>query len=84
MITTDLADEVPELTIPVYFLHGIYDYTCSYTEAKSYFEQLKAPIKGFYTFDQSAHSPIMEEPEKAQKIMLEDVLNGTNNLADIK
>jgi len=84
MITTDLADEVPELTIPVYFLHGIYDYTCSYSLAKAYFEQLKAPIKGFYTFEQSAHSPIMEEPEKTQKILLEDVLTGTNHLADIK
>lgn len=84
MITTNLADEVPELTIPVYFFHGIYDYTCSYTLAKSYFEQLKAPIKGFYTFEQSAHSPIMEEPQKSLKILLADVLAGTNNLADIK
>jgi len=43
---------------------------------------LKAPLKGFYTFDRSAHSPVMEEPQKAQKIMREDVLARTNNLAD--
>ena len=84
MITTDLAEEVPELDLPVYFFHGIYDYTCSYTEAKSYFEQLKAPLKGFYTFEQSAHSPVFEEPEKTQRILLENVLAGTNSLADVK
>jgi hypothetical protein len=36
-----------ELALPIYFLHGVYDYTCSYTLAKSYVEQLKAPLKGF-------------------------------------
>jgi hypothetical protein len=30
----------------------------------------------------TAHSPVMEEPQKAQKIMREDVLAGTNSLAD--
>ena len=84
MINTDLSQKIPELGLPVYFIHGIYDYTCSYTEAKSYFERLEAPVKGFYTFEQSAHSPLFEEPEKMQKIMQEDVLTGSNDLADIK
>lgn len=82
VITTDLSERMTEFDIPVYFLEGIYDYTCSYTEAKSYFEQIQAPVKGFYTFEKSAHSPIFEEPEKVQKILLEDVLAGTNHLAD--
>ncbi len=84
MLTTDLSFKVPELTIPVYFFHGVYDYTCSYPLAKAYFEKLKAPVKGFYTFENSAHSPMFEEPEKLQQILREDVLAGTNNLADIK
>jgi pimeloyl-ACP methyl ester carboxylesterase len=84
MIATDLAKEVPELDLPVYFFHGIYDYTCSYTEAKSYFKQLKAPLKGFYTFEQSAHSPMFEEPKKTQRILLEDVLAEANSLANVK
>ena len=84
MLATDLSKQVPELDLPVYFFEGIYDYTCSYTEAKSYFEKLKAPTKGFYTFEQSAHSPLFEEPEKMQHILQEDVLGGLNNLADIK
>jgi pimeloyl-ACP methyl ester carboxylesterase len=84
MIATDLAIKVPELEIPVYFFGGIYDYTCSYTLAKEYLEKLQAPMKGFYTFEQSAHSPLFEEPEKMQQILEEDVLHGVNNLADTK
>lgn len=84
MMTMDLSEQLPDLDIPVYFFHGIFDYTCSYTEAKAYFEKLKAPLKGFYTFEQSAHSPMFEEPEKTLKILQEDVLAGANNLADAK
>jgi hypothetical protein len=50
--------------------------------AKSYFAQIKAPVKGFYTFAHSAHSPIFEEAEKMRKILQEDVLAGVNTLAD--
>jgi pimeloyl-ACP methyl ester carboxylesterase len=82
ILATDLAKQVPELKIPVYFFHGIYDYTVSYPLAKDYFEQLKAPVKGFYTFNQSAHSPMFEEPLRMQQILQEDVLAVKNELAD--
>lgn len=82
MQITDLGQQVTKLDIPVYFLHGLYDYTCAYPLAKEYFEKLDAPVKGFYTFENSAHSPMFEEPEKVQRILLEDVLSGTNTLAD--
>jgi len=64
ILSMDLSKEVTELSIPVYFFEGIYDYTCSYTLAKEYFEQLKAPIKGFYTFEQSAHSHCLKNLKK--------------------
>ena len=82
MLSTDLSLAVTEFKIPVYFFHGIYDYTCSYPLAKAFFEQLKAPVKGFYTFDNSAHSPMFEEPEKLLQIIETDILEGTNNLSD--
>lgn len=82
IITTDLTEQVPELEIPVYFFHGIHDYTVSYPLAKDYFLKLKAPLKGFYSFEKSAHSPIFEEPEKMNQILLEDVLKESNSLAD--
>ena len=82
MLSTNLMIQVPKLNIPVYFFGGVYDYTVSYTLAKDYLEKLQAPVKGFYTFKQSAHSPIFEEPRKVIEIMLKDVLNGTTLLAD--
>ncbi len=82
MIATDLTQKVTKLDLPVYFFHGRHDYTCSYPLAKAYFDQLAAPLKGFYTFEQSAHSPCFEEPEKMRRILREDVLAGTNRLAD--
>ena len=82
MLATDLSQTIPELKLPVYFFEGIYDYTCAYDEAKLYFYQLKAPVKGFYTFWKSAHSPMFEEPEKVQRILRVDVLAGLSNLAD--
>ena len=82
ILATDLSNEVPELDIPIYFFHGIYDYTVSYNLAKDYFEKIKAPIKGFYTFEKSAHSPMFEEPERFRKIVEKDILQTNFNLAD--
>jgi len=50
--------------------------------SKEYLEKLQAPIKGFYTFMESAHSPIFEEPQKLKEILIKDVLNRSANLAD--
>lgn len=81
-LSTDLTKKVTRLEIPIYFFHGVYDYTVSYPLAKSYFELLDAPVKGFYTFKRSAHTPFFEEPEKVREIMRTDVLTGLKGLAD--
>ena len=82
MLATDLAERVPSLDVPAYFLHGVFDHTCSYDLARDYFQRLQAPVKGFYTFEHSAHSPIFEEPEKAGRIMRDEVLNAVAQSAD--
>lgn len=79
---TDLNEKVLKVEVPVYFCHGIYDHTISYDLTKEYFNKLQAPMKGFYTFNESAHSPMFEEPEKFSYILEDDVLKGTNGLAD--
>ena len=84
MMVIDLNRDVTKLDVPVYFFEGVYDYTVNYVLTREYFEKLEAPIKGFYTFENSAHSPMFEEPEKMQKILLEDVLTGSNSIADLK
>ena len=81
-LSTDLTKKVTRLEIPVYFFHGVYDYTVSYPLARSFYERLDAPVKGFYTFKQSAHSPLFEEPEKMREIVRADILTGSKGLAD--
>jgi len=83
-IRIDLRETVPALEIPVYFLEGRFDYTCVTSLARGYLEQLQAPVKGFYLFRNSAHSPLLEEPRKAHRILERDVLAGANILADLR
>jgi pimeloyl-ACP methyl ester carboxylesterase len=82
MVTTDLRRRVTEIGAPVYFFHGVHDYTVNYALARSYFDAIAAPVKGFYTFASSAHSPMFEEPDRMNRILREDVLTGGNGLAD--
>ena len=84
LFVLDIPARVPKLEVPVYFFSGKYDLTVNIDLSKAYLEKLQAPIKGFYTFDNSAHSPIFEEPEKAVKIILTDIINSDNSLADKK
>lgn len=65
----NVFEEVPSLQLPVYFLAGQYDYTTCYSLQKEYYERLEAPKKEFYTFENSAHSPLYEEPELAREIL---------------
>lgn len=60
MINTNLMESKNSFQVPIYFFHGIDDYTCSYELAREYFTKIEAPIKGFYTFYRSAHMPIQK------------------------
>jgi pimeloyl-ACP methyl ester carboxylesterase len=82
LLATDLPGRVPRLGLPVHFLHGLHDRTVSYRLARAYAAGLEAPAKGFYTFPESAHSPLFEEPERARAILRDDVLRGVQALAD--
>lgn len=62
VVTTNLNQTVPQLNVPVYLFQGVYDYQTPYVVAKAYFNGLKAPQKQFFTFGQSAHCPLFEEP----------------------
>lgn len=73
-MTTNLIRDLKKQRIPVFILQGIHDYVTPYLLAKKYFEELKAPIKKFYTFENSAHFPHTEEYEKFENIIKEDVL----------
>lgn len=75
LVLTDITQKVQKIEVPVYFFHGVYDYTVSYGLAKAYFENVEAPKKAFYSFENSAHSPMFEEPQKFGEIIENDILN---------
>ena len=76
------TDVTKQLDIPFYVLAGKYDMTTDYDLQKEYFQLVHADLKGFYSFENSAHSPLFEEPEKAKNILIEDVINKKSDLAD--
>jgi len=70
-----LAQAVPRLAVPVCIIHGVYDMQVSYQLSREYFDALEAPVKRFYAFEHSAHSPLFEEPERFMQIIRQDVLH---------
>jgi pimeloyl-ACP methyl ester carboxylesterase len=51
--------------VPVYFFAGRYDYNTPWELVQEYYDRLDAPKgKHLVWFENSAHSPNLEEPEK--------------------
>ncbi len=70
----DLRKTVTSLDVPVYFFSGAFDYTVNYEMSEAYLNQLDAPVKKFYLFKKSAHSPLFEEPDKVAQIITSDII----------
>jgi pimeloyl-ACP methyl ester carboxylesterase len=64
--TINFIKSAKELKVPVYFLQGKFDYTTSSEVVHNYYDLLKAPVKEFIWFDESAHLPNFDEPLKFQ------------------
>ncbi len=74
VLQTNLSVAVDSLAIPVHIMQGVHDYQTPYAPAKAFFDQLKAPQKRFHRFDNSAHSPFVDEPAKFHSIVKEKIL----------
>lgn len=81
-LKTDFSEAYPEIKVPVYFMCGKHDLTVNFDLTKNYYNHLHAPLKGFYTFKNSAHGPLFDEPERFREILEKDVLNNDVSLAD--
>ena len=64
VVSTNLIETAGPIDIPVFFLQGAWDYQTPTPLARALFEAIDAPLKEYVEFENSAHSPIMEEPEK--------------------
>ena len=70
--------DFPVSTIPVFFLHGRYDYECPGELAEAYYNSLEAPTKSFSWFENSAHDIYYDEPDKFNQEMIR-IANETLN-----
>ncbi len=82
VLALDMEKEVPSLGIPAYFISGRHDLTVNRELSEEYFNKLDCPMKRFYLFENSAHSPMFEDPERFLEIMASDVLNGVTSFSD--
>jgi len=63
VVGINLFLEIKKVEVPVYIFQGKNDYQVSYVLAKAFLDQLDAPKKELVTFENSAHSPHIEESE---------------------
>ncbi len=73
----NFLEEIPRLEVPVYFLMGRHDYITVFELVEEYYEMLEAPHKELIWFDNSAHSPIFEEPERFVEVVTKQILPDT-------
>jgi pimeloyl-ACP methyl ester carboxylesterase len=71
----NLFEQIPEIDIPVFFLHGRYDYFTPGDLVKKYHQHLSAPKgKTLIWFENSGHEPEWTEPEKFREVIIKEVL----------
>lgn len=59
--------------VPIVFLLGRYDWQVPSVLAEQYFNTIDAPCKRLIWFEQSAHNPPFEEPERFVHVMVDEV-----------
>jgi len=69
-----IGDTITTIEVPIYFIHGRDDYIINYDLTKAYFQKLKAPKKELFTFDKSVYFPPVEEAEKFNNIVVNQIL----------
>lgn len=74
VMKVDLFKTAKEVEIPVYFIAGRCDYNAPSTLAFKYYKKLKAPFKRFIWFENSGHYAPFVEPDKFNRILLDEVL----------
>ena len=74
----DFMATIPRIEVPVYFLMGRHDYNMHPSLVEEYYVKLDAPKgKSLIWFENSAHSPCLEEPDRFVEVMVTRVLAET-------
>lgn len=59
--------------VPILFVLGRYDQIVPSTLAEQYFRAIRAPAKRLVWFEQSAHNPQFEEPQKFTQLLINEI-----------
>jgi esterase/lipase len=73
LMTLSLREKIQELKVPVYFMLGKHDREVPSFLAEQYFNELKAPSKELFWFENSAHLPQIEERDKFCDLLIHHV-----------
>ena len=66
----DLARTLPRLDVPVVMAQGRHDQVAPGESAQQYANSLQAPHKQLIWFENSAHTPHLDEPAKFRDVLL--------------
>ena len=70
----NMFQRVPRVRVPVHFIQGNLDAVAPADKGREYFEVLDASQKSFSLFENSAHLPQYEEPEKFANLILSHLI----------
>lgn len=67
LMDINLIREVPQLAVPVFLFLGRHDHTAPPELSEEFYASLQAPHKEVIWFEESAHTPDLDEPAKFQR-----------------
>lgn len=73
----DFRRDVPRLDVPVYLIQGVHEAPGRADPAEEWFAQLGAPSKQLVRFDNSGHTPHLDEPARFAEVVADVVLAQT-------
>jgi pimeloyl-ACP methyl ester carboxylesterase len=68
-----LSERYRSFAVPIFFLLGRHDWHVPAVLAAQYFDEIRAPHKRLFWFEQSAHNPPFGEPGKFDDILIDEV-----------
>jgi pimeloyl-ACP methyl ester carboxylesterase len=71
LVDLDLVNTLPRVGVPVVMVQGRHDQVAPGEAAERYASSLQAPSKHFVWFENSAHTPHLEEPDQFRDLIMQ-------------
>jgi pimeloyl-ACP methyl ester carboxylesterase len=71
LANTDLVRTVPSLDVPLVMVQGRLDHVAPPAAAQRFYDSVTAPSKQLIWFEDSAHTPHFDEPDKFRDVLLD-------------